>query len=128
MISFALAQDGLAQLAEVEPGAGPVALVQTGPPLPLFGRKNHIVCLMSQLGRDPVNDQPGHVGGRQAGQEQAGLFLHGEVVRHSVLLDQVRELVGNPGRSVAAEGLVGQTPESGLWPADLTSCGQFCYS
>lgn len=80
---------------------------------------------MPQLGRAPVNDQPGHVGGHQAGQEEAGLFLHGEGVRHSVLLDQACELVGNPGRSVAAEGLVGRRQSQGFARRILHPAGNF---
>ena len=64
-LGLVFAQSGLAQLAEVEPGAGPVALVQIGPYLPLFGWKNHIVCLMSQLGHYPRHDQLGYVDGHQ---------------------------------------------------------------
>ncbi len=52
MGGFALAQDGFTQLVEVEPGAGPVALVQIGPQLLFLGRKNHTVCFSTQPGHD----------------------------------------------------------------------------
>ena len=103
MLGLVFAKDGFSQLVEVETGAGAIALAQIDPQLVLFGRKNHILCFVAQPGYNPGHDQLRHLRGHQA-----GLFPHGEVVWDPVLLDEVFELVRNPGRIAAAEGLVGQ--------------------
>ena len=101
-----VAEDGLAELVEVqaEPGLSP--LLEIAPEVLLLAGQDDVLRLVAQAAHDGGHHDAGEVVRHGAAQEEPGALPPVHVPGHAVPLQEVRELIGDALGAVATEGLI----------------------
>src|SRR5216684_9070057 len=103
-----LAQDGLAELVQVEPDAVGPALGQVAAQVGVLAGQDQRLGLVPQAGHDRRDDQARQVLAHQGAHGEADALPPLHEARRAVTLEQVVELIDDALRPPAAEGLVGE--------------------